>query len=315
MVKPSKRQSTPPPAGKEVEGDTRAGERMEQALRESEERYALALKGSSEGLWDWDLRTDEVHISPLIEKLYGIATEDLKAPLTAMGPRVHPEDLARVREAQRAHLQGEAEFYVCEYRVRGDDDVYRWVLDRGLCIRDEEGKPYRMAGSLGDVTERRRTEDELRESREVLQALTDNLPEFISMKDSEGRFLFVNKRFEEWVRLDRANIIGKTVHDIYPREQAKEFATLDAQVLGSREPLSREVDLGYPDGHTRTVVSTRFPVISTAGEVLGLGTINHNINDRKRAERELVEARDAAEAATKAKGEFLANMSHRSGRR
>jgi polar amino acid transport system substrate-binding protein len=164
--------------------------------------------------------------------------------------------------------------------------------------------------TFSDITERKRAEEELQKSREQFQALADNLPEFISLKDPEGRFLFVNKRFEEWVCLERNDVIGKTVYDIYPQDQATEFEALDRQAMDGRELLSREVDLSYPDGKTRTVIRIRFPVISSQGEVLGLGTVNHDISYRKRAEQELQRAMKAADAANQAKGDFLANMSH-----
>jgi PAS domain S-box-containing protein len=122
-----------------------------------------------------------------------------------------------------------------------------------------------------------------------LQALADNLPEFISMKDPDRRFVFVNRRFEEWVCVDRNDVLGKSVHDIYPEKQAVEFDALDREVLASQKVTTREVDLSYPDGSTRSIIGTRFPVISSKGEVLGLGTVNHDITELKRTERELAE--------------------------
>ncbi len=154
-----------------------------------------------------------------------------------------------------------------------------------------------------DVTERKRAEGELRKSREQLRALADNLPELISMKDPEGRFLFVNKRFEEWACQSRDDVIGKTVFDIYSDDQAKEFDALDRQAIDGREALSDEVDLAYPDGKTRAVIRTRFPVISSIGEVLGLCTVNRDITERKQAERGLAQKTALLEA-------MLENMPH-----
>ena len=167
-----------------------------------------------------------------------------------------------------------------------------------------------VVGIATDITERKHAEDEIEKSRERLQALADNLPEFISMTDPEGRFLFVNKRYEEWVCVDRNDIVGKTVFDLYPEEQATKIDAIDQRALDAREVDSVEVDETYPDGQTRTVIRTRFSVISSQGEMLGLGNINHDITERKQAEEALRIARDAAEEATKAKATFLATMSH-----
>ncbi|MCZ6760338.1 MAG: PAS-domain containing protein, partial [Gemmatimonadetes bacterium] len=140
-----------------------------------------------------------------------------------------------------------------------------------------------------DITERKRAEEELQKSREQLQALADNLPEFVSLKDPERRFLFVNKRFEEWVCVNRKDVVGKTVHDIYPEEQATEYDALDRQAMDGRQTLSQESVISWPDGKTRTVIRTRFPVVSSQGEVLGLGIVNHDITDRKQAEQEVAQ--------------------------
>jgi signal transduction histidine kinase len=91
-------------------------------------------------------------------------------------------------------------------------------------------------------------------------------------------------------------IVGKTVHDIYPREQAAEFAASDQEAIDSQSVMSQEIEISYPDGYTRTVISTRFPVLSSADDVIGLGTINFDITEHKRAE--------------KAKNEFISTVSH-----
>ncbi len=89
--------------------------------------------------------------------------------------------------------------------------------------------------------------------------------------------------------MDRNDVIGKSVHDIYPEAQAIELDALDREVLASGKVGTREVDVSYPDGNTRTIIGIRFPVISSKGKVLGLGIVNHDITARKRAERELAE--------------------------
>jgi len=136
---------------------------------------------------------------------------------------------------------------------------------------------------------KKRTAD-LKNSQETMRALADNLPEFITLKDSEGRFVFVNKRFEEWAGLDRHDVVGKTVHEIYSAEQAAEFDALDRKVMTDPSVASREVDLLYPDGNTRAVISTRFPVVSSSGETIGLGTVNIDVSERKQAEQTIQES-------------------------
>jgi len=166
------------------------------------------------------------------------------------------------------------EFFAPE-AIEADDNLLKTLVDAGI--------------QLGRVAERERAEEELRNSKETMYAFADNLPELFTLKDSERRFLFVNKRFEKWTDMDRHNIVGRTVHDIYPAEQAAEFDALDRQVMINQTALAREVEIHYPDGNKRTVISTRFPVISSSGETTELGTINIDITEIKRAEEALEE--------------------------
>ena len=136
--------------------------RAEAALRESEERFALAVAGSSDGIWDWDIASQQMFLSERAQRLYGLE------PGTTLRPRaewralikVHPEDVQRQVELVEDDLAGGAA-YDGEWRVLHPDGHYRWVRVRGTCLRDAQGRPTRMAGSVSDVDARRRAETAL----------------------------------------------------------------------------------------------------------------------------------------------------------
>jgi diguanylate cyclase (GGDEF)-like protein/PAS domain S-box-containing protein len=130
--------------------------RMKMALKESEERYALALAGANDGLWDWDLRTDQMYYSSRWKAMLGLDDESavLSTPEEWFG-RVHPNDLQGLKEKLDRHLQDGSQHFECEYRVLHQSGSYRWALSRGMAVRDANGDVYRMAGSQTDITNRK----------------------------------------------------------------------------------------------------------------------------------------------------------------
>jgi diguanylate cyclase (GGDEF)-like protein/PAS domain S-box-containing protein len=135
--------------------------RQELALRESEERYALAARGANDGLWDWHLFTNEVFYSTRWKAMLGYAEEEVGTSLDEWLKRVHPEDVARLKAQIDAHVEGVAPQLEVQHRVMHKDGGYRWMLCRGVVVRDTAGKAYRMAGSLSDITERKLAEEQL----------------------------------------------------------------------------------------------------------------------------------------------------------
>jgi len=131
------------------------------ALKNSEERYALAARGANDGLWDWDLETDEIYFSPRWKTILGQQEQAVGTNPEEWFGRLHPEDRGRVEAELKAHLDGATPHLESEHRIRGADGTYRWVLCRGLVLRDARGKPYRMAGSQTDVTARKQAEEQL----------------------------------------------------------------------------------------------------------------------------------------------------------
>jgi PAS domain S-box-containing protein len=167
-------------AGKSVRwagsvSDIDAEKRAAEALRRNEERFALAVAGSNDGIWDFDFAAGRVFVSARAREIVCVPPGPELMPidewLERLSRHVHPEDEPRRRDAMEAHLAGETPAYEGEYRVRHPEGGYRWVHVRGLCIRDADGKPLRMAGSVSDIDAQKRAEAALRESQaQLLQA-------------------------------------------------------------------------------------------------------------------------------------------------
>jgi PAS domain S-box-containing protein len=135
-------------------GQLRRAAAGQQALRESEQRYALAMEGANEGHWDWDVRADRLFLSPKMKMLYGEPADSEIGSRASWIARVviHPDDSPRFETAFKNHFEGVTPHYECEYRVRQPDGEWRWLLARGRCLVDADGKPYRFVGSAIDVT-------------------------------------------------------------------------------------------------------------------------------------------------------------------
>ncbi|MEW4567255.1 PAS domain-containing protein [Tautonia sp. JC769] len=142
-----------------------------EALAESEERFALAVRGTNDGLWDWDPRTNITYYSPRFKHLLGFGEDDpFPHRIETFLELLHPIDRPRVEEAARRHLYGGEPFDV-EYRLHTQSGEDRWFLARGQAVWDESGQPIRMAGSISDIHDRKMAEDLLRAQNQLLQEM------------------------------------------------------------------------------------------------------------------------------------------------
>ncbi len=136
---------------------------------EAEERFALAARGAHDGLWDWDLDSEEIYFSPRWNAMLGGREEETTAEAEVWLRQVHPDDRAALEEAITRHLARRAPLLAHEYRIRHHNGTWHWMLIRGTAVWDEAGRAYRMAGSQTDVTRQKRAEEELRRSSEELR--------------------------------------------------------------------------------------------------------------------------------------------------
>ncbi|MBF0560420.1 MAG: PAS domain-containing protein [Alphaproteobacteria bacterium] len=140
---------------------------IEEELRRSEERYTLAVTGSNEGIWDWDMTNDKFYMSPRFKEILGFDPTDLDFSRDELTARIDPPHMEKYTSRLNNHLSGDEPFFSCEYRIKGKNGEPLWILERGLAIRDETGRPCRMAGSITDVSERRAAEDRLMHTQKM----------------------------------------------------------------------------------------------------------------------------------------------------
>ena len=164
---------------------------MREKLRESEERWQFALEGAGDGIWDWNAQTNEVFFSPRWKAMLGYADNEISNRLEEWDKRLHPEDKEKVHADLNKHLAGETPFYINEHRLRCKDGTYKWVLDRGkVIIRTEDGKPLRVIGTHADVSERKKTEEEITNLSKLVE---DSLNEIYVFDAESLKFSYVNK--------------------------------------------------------------------------------------------------------------------------
>lgn len=148
-------------------------QRIQEALKESEERWLLALRGNNDGIWDWNLKTNEVFFSARWKEMLGYKDDEIANHFDEWALRVHPDDLGWVTQAVEDHLAKKTPFYITEHRVLCKDGTYKWILDRGQVLWDDQGNAVRMVGSHTDITERKQAEQELRRQSQYRQLLAE----------------------------------------------------------------------------------------------------------------------------------------------
>ena len=170
----------------------------EKALRDSQERYALAARGANDGLWDWNLRTGNIYYSSRWKAMIGYASDEIGAEPDEWLSRVHPDDIEILQAKISAHVGGASEHFESEHRLRHKDGRYRWLLCRGSALKDEDDVVYRIAGSLSDITDRKQIEERLRHDafHDALTGLSnralliDRLSHALSRVNRRGDYIF-----------------------------------------------------------------------------------------------------------------------------
>lgn len=277
----------PSPAQLQAEITSRQLKEIE--LQKSQERFDLAVRGSKDGIWDLDLLTGDIYLSPRWKNILGYEDNELPNQLEEWHKRIHPEDRNFVHNLLQESCDCQHPNYEIEYRLRHKNGSYRWISSRAAVVYNDSGKPTRMAGSNTDITERKQAEESLRVSETELRTLFAAMSDIIFILNTEGRYLKIAPTSLVSLYKPREEMIGKTLHDTLPPATANQFLDCIQQALSNKQSVNTEYSLSISG------VNTWFSVhISpmTADTVI---CVARDITERKEAEEALKTAKDELE--------------------
>lgn len=283
----------------------------EEALRESEERYRLINRATSDVIWDWNLQTGHIHWNEATVEQFGYTLEEFGTTLGDWYERVHPEyrDLI-IEKIQRAMDEG-VETWTAEYPFRKHNGSYATILDRGHIARDATGKAYRMVGSMLDLTERKKAEEALRQSQEHLQLIMESATGYaIFTLDMDRRITDWNTGAERLLGYSKEEIVGQSGDIIFIPEDRKSEPEKEAQEALAEGRVENERWHVRKDGSRFWGSGTTMLLGKGDNQLRGFLKIMVDDTERMQMEEVLRQAKEEAEQAAKAKEEFLAHMSH-----
>jgi PAS domain S-box-containing protein len=233
-------------------GDITELKHAEQALKQSEERYALATRAATEGIYEWNVETGALYISERARELFGLPPGNLKN--TDWTARIHPDDLGGYRTAIIEHLKGRTPGVECEYRARDAAGNYRWVLDRGQALRGADGRAVRLIGAEADITQRKQALEQQTATAEILKVMSsspaDVKPVFEAIMTNALRLCEAS--FAAVFAYD-----GEYLQNVARRDASPEFARFlqSLRVRPSRETTTRRCALERRTIHTADLLN------------------------------------------------------------
>lgn len=263
------------------------------ATEETRLRYALAVTGSNDGIWDWNLSTNEIYYSRRWKEMIGYTDTEIGHSFTELSSRLHPEDQDRVLIAVTDYLEGRNPTYEIEFRLQHKDGSYRWILARATAVHDENGRPYRMAGSHTDITARKQSEETLRQSQnQLLEAMRSARLAYLEL-DMSRQTLTLSDPFYEYIVASNATAEGGyefSIWDIFPRfvhpDDQKMALSIFQEMMQSSATENEEIVVRMVgrDGRTRHI-STRLSLSREHQDsTTKLLLITQDITEAKQAE-------------------------------
>jgi len=275
--------------------------RLNLELAETEQRWKLALDGAGHVVWDMDLGSGGITVSPRVSELLGYGADDLRWTVERLRESIHPEDLERTTRIIESHVRGELQHYEDELRLRTRSGHWKWVLSRAAMVgaNGSDGQRPRLIGTMTDIDTRKAAETALRESEARQQAILSSALDGIVIIDHHGHVLQFNPAAEAMFGRRQADVAGQPMHElIVPphHRQAHQDGMVRYRATGHGPVLNRriEIEAMRADGTLFPIELTIVPVKSEAGEIF-TATVR-DITDRLSVEAALRDSEARARA-------------------
>jgi PAS domain S-box-containing protein len=263
---------------------------LEKALRASEERFELAMRGANDGLWDWNLETNELYLSPRWKSMLGYQDSELANHFDEWSKRIHPDDLTRAIGDIEAYLDRKKPTYENVQRLRHKNGHYVWILDRGIAMWNKEGKPTRFIGTRTDITTQKQAEAALRNSQERINRFFELPLIGMAITSPTKGWLEVNDKLCEMLGYSREELKQHSWLDLtHPEDLAADLEQINRLVARQIEGYSRDKRYIRKNGDiVYTTLSLRC-VRSAQGEIDYLVVLIQDITERQHAQEKLRE--------------------------
>ncbi|WP_149086698.1 hybrid sensor histidine kinase/response regulator [Pseudomonas prosekii] len=281
------------------------------AQRDTEQRLQLALAATDAvGTWDWDIGEDRFIADAHFAQLHGVdPAQASQLPISEYLQGVHPKDRSMVARSIK-HCITHGTEYAEEYRLLQADGELRWVFARGRCYKDHHGRPTRFLGAALDLTERKNTEQALRQSQTELQLIINAMPILISYVDRDQRFRLNNAAYLDWYGLTPQELFGKTIEEVLGEHAYQLRAEYIKEALAGKS-CSFSIDTKHRDGSIRSALMNYLPRHGADGAVNGFYIFVIDESERKVTEEALRNLNETLEERVGARTQQLAEANQR----
>lgn len=265
--------------------------KKEVALNQSEQRWKFALEGAGDGVWEYNFETKESYYSLTYKTMLGYSDEDFANDENEWKSRIHPEDLYKIGNIDQLYESGLIENHSVEYRIKGKDGEYKWVLDRGKVIdRNEDGKALKVIGTHSNITQRKKAEERVHRSEQLFSSFMANTPTMTWIIDEKAVFRYLNEPYMRAFALTGTDI-GKSIYDIFPPAVCDGFVENNWKVWNSGKSIETMEEGVGPAGQRQYYHIFKFPLKSDNGVRL-LGGVALDITQKVEIEAQLTEERE-----------------------
>jgi PAS domain S-box-containing protein len=281
-------------------------------LSDSQKRWGFAIEGNGDGLWDWNLLSDEIFYSNRLKEILELTSDTKFYPSYKWKQKVHPDDAQLVHETFDELLKGDAKTFHIEHRMLIQNGKYRWVLNRGIITDTTSyGVPTRIIGTLVDISKRKKQEKEIAQSKEMLadaQRLA-KLGSWSYIIESQ-KVEFSQEMYSIFEIQDEDIPTYQTfINAIHPDDK-ESVQDIIEEALEYKHPYEFQHRIIMQDGHIKHCISIGIITFSEEDHSYVLKATLQDISEHKKIEHTIQDAKQSAENANQAKSDFLANMSH-----
>ena len=257
--------------------------KVEETLRKSEDRLKKIMIAANDGMWDWNLKTNEVYFDRCYYEMAGYEADEFPHHLDEFEKRIHPDDTSNVMNEAQRHLEGETERFVVEFRFRKKNKDWLWIMGRGFIVeRDESGAPLRFVGTHTDITQRKLASERLRQYKKIVESTSGHMSfidvNYIYQEVNNSYLKAHNKKREEIVGHSVAELMGSEVFENDIKDK------LDACLSG--EIVRYENWFDFAESGKRYMDVCYYPYFDENHKVTGIIVDSHDITLHKQAEAE-----------------------------